>query len=438
MDEKHIYEILNLAEDEVDAVSDARVIPRSPEDESEERYVSRPLKSRNRTAAKSKAPVKKKSGATEAKKKTASKKTAAAPAAPAPAETGTARQIAQANAASAKQTTGDGDADQLPIINGVPTERRKKPRTKPDPEYDLRYPDYTIQLTKGLTNTVVKRIYLAHRKGQFLLLSAFFLGVVVLCFIIFSVIHMVSAQRRLNDRAAEISSLRTQNEGLSEDNAELRNRVTQLSVSVNRNIEDKRAQAAADEEALMPRGFPLSQYASYEIMTEEEAALLLSRDGAEEGENTEEENENAAAADSGEEENDPPAQEPDATEETDENGDDTGGEDGEEGEETPPRPEPDFIAHFESPVGSRILASGNGTVTRVLKDDLYGNMLVIDHHNGYTSVYRNRAEAKVNVGDAVSRGDTLFVIGEEHTRFGYQIRFNETDLDPSEIIQIGG
>lgn len=438
MDEKHIYEILNLAEDEVDAVSDARVIPRSPEDESEERYVSRPLKPRNRTAAKSKAPVKKKSGATEAKKKTASKKTAAAPATPAPAETDTARQIAQANAASAKQTTGDGDADQLPIINGVPTERRKKPRTKPDPEYDLRYPDYTIQLTKGLTNTVVKRIYLAHRKGQFLLLSAFLLGVVVLCFIIFSVIHMVSSQRRLNERAAEISSLRTQNEELSEDNAELRNRVTQLSVSVNRNIEDKRAQAAADEEALMPRGFPLSQYASYEIMTEEEAALLLAQNGTEEGEDTEEgeeENGNAAAVDSAEEEENTREEETEDPQAGTDDGEET---EGEEGEETPPRPEPDFIAHFESPVGSRILASGNGTVTRVLKDDLYGNMLVIDHHNGYTSVYRNRAKAKVNVGDAVSRGDTLFVIGEEHTRFGYQIRFNETDLDPSEIIQIGG
>ena len=436
VDEKHIYEILNLAEDEVDAVSDARVIPRSPEDESEERYVSRPLKSRSRTAAKSKAPVKKKPGVTEAKKKTASKKTAAVPAAPAPAETDTARQIAQANAASAKQTTGDCDADQLPIINGVPTERRKKPRTKPDPEYDLRYPDYTIQLTKGLTNTVVKRIYLAHRKGQFLLLSAFLLGVVVLCFIIFSVIHMVSAQRRLNERAAEISSLRTQNEELSEDNAELRNRVTQLSVSVNRNIEDKRAQAAADEEALMPRGFPLSQYASYEIMTEEEAALLLSRDGTEEGENTEEENENAASVDSAEEEENTREEETEDPQAGTDDGEETEGEEGEEGEDAPPAP--DFIAHFESPVGSRILASGNGTVTRVLKDDLYGNMLVIDHHNGYTSVYRNRAEAKVNVGDAVSRGDTLFVIGEEHTRFGYQIRFNETDLDPSEIIQIGG
>ena len=74
MDEKHIYEILNLAEDEVDAVSDARVVPRSSEDESEERYVTRPSKSRNRSAAKSRTSAKKKPAVTETKKKTASKK----------------------------------------------------------------------------------------------------------------------------------------------------------------------------------------------------------------------------------------------------------------------------------------------------------------------------------------------------------------------------
>ncbi|MBR5968764.1 MAG: M23 family metallopeptidase [Lachnospiraceae bacterium] len=427
MDEKHIYEILNLAEDEVDAVSDARVVPRAQEDESEEHYVSRPSKSGERSAAKSKSSGKKKTAAKDVKKKSAAKKESPAAAA--------AADIAKANAAAAKVSKGGDAAEALPIINGVPTERRKKPRTKPDPEYDLRYPDYTIQLTKGLTNTVVKRVYLAHKKGQFLLLSAFLLGLLVLCFIVFAVIQLVFSQRRLNERATEIASLRSQIETLSEDNAELRNRVTQLSVSVNRNIEDRRAQAAADEEALMPKGFPLSQYAVFEIVTEEDLpALLRAQEGedAADEENTDEENADTDAE---------PVEAAEDEENTDEENTDDENTDTDEApeDEEPAAPAaPEFVAHFEAPVGSRVLASGGGVVTRVIPDDQYGTRLVVDHRNGYTSVYRNRAEAKVKVGDSVKRGDTLFVIGEEHTRFGYQIRYNETALDPSELIQIGG
>ena len=451
VDEKHIYEILNLAEDEVDAVSDAHVVPRASEDESEEHFVSRPSRSRERATKNSKSSGKKKARDAAVRKEASGNRTAAKKAA---LQTTDARKSEETAADTGAGETGasvrpkkpaSASGDVLPIIDGVPVERRKKTRVKPDPEYDLRYPDYTLLLTKGLTNTVVKRIYLAHKKGQALLLSSFLLGVLVLCFIVYAVIHMVFSGRRLSERNAEIASLRTQNETLAADNAELRNRVTRLSVSVNRNIEDRRAQEAADEEALLPKGFPLSQYAEYTLLTEEElSARFRAEEGGEDATDGEEE-EDTGAEDAGQEDSsDEEAPDGEDAENENTDGENADGEntEGEENDADGQLPEreaaPVLVAHFESPVGSRILASGGGVVTRVIEDDLYGTLVVVDHRNGYTSLYRNRGEAAHQPGDTVRRGDTLFQIGEENTKFGYQIRFNEENLDPSELIRIGG
>ena len=87
------------------------------------------------------------------------------------------------------------DADDLPIINGKRVERRKKPRVKKDPEFDLTHPDYTFTITKGLTNTVVKRRYLPHNRAMITLVAGFIALLALLCFLVFSVVYMVGNER---------------------------------------------------------------------------------------------------------------------------------------------------------------------------------------------------------------------------------------------------
>lgn len=87
---------------------------------------------------------------------------------------------------------------------------------------------------------------------------------------------------------------------------------------------------------------------------------------------------------------------------------------------------------------SDVVATGDGTVTSVREDSVYGNCVVIDHGNGYVSIYKNQAVPKVCEGDAVVRGAILFVGGIEDNKLGYQMTHLDVYIDPMEVIEIDG
>ena len=61
-------------------------------------------------------------------------------------------------------------------------------------------------------------------------------------------------------------------------------------------------------------------------------------------------------------------------------------------------------------VGSPILATDGGKITRAGVNGGYGNYIEIDHGNGMESLYGHLSKINVKVGDPVKQGD---VIGEE-------------------------
>lgn len=87
---------------------------------------------------------------------------------------------------------------------------------------------------------------------------------------------------------------------------------------------------------------------------------------------------------------------------------------------------------------SDVVAAGDGVVKSVYEDSVYGNCVVIDHGNGYESIYRNAAVPKVCEGDEVVRGAILYVGGLEDNRLGYQITYLEQYTDPMELMDISG
>lgn len=88
--------------------------------------------------------------------------------------------------------------------------------------------------------------------------------------------------------------------------------------------------------------------------------------------------------------------------------------------------------------GSSVIAAGSGTVTAVEEDPLYGKVVEIDHGNGYVSYYRNAGSAKVAVGDNVTRGTVLFVVGANNIMIGFQITLDGQYIDPAIVVDIAG
>lgn len=90
--------------------------------------------------------------------------------------------------------------------------------------------------------------------------------------------------------------------------------------------------------------------------------------------------------------------------------------------------------------GQDIVASDGGTVTWAGYDDSgYGNYVIIDHGNGYYSLYGHCSSLAVSQGDKVYKGQTIAYVGStgdstgEHLHF--EIRRSETDrLDPMDFL----
>lgn len=113
-------------------------------------------------------------------------------------------------------------------------------------------------------------------------------------------------------------------------------------------------------------------------------------------------------------------------------------EDAEEGTEEATDEETDPIIIFSMSDAADVVAAGDGTVTSVREDEVYGNCITIDHGNGYVTIYRNAADPKVSEGDEVVRGAILFVGGLEDNKLGYQVMLDGAYIDPTLIMEING
>ncbi len=96
------------------------------------------------------------------------------------------------------------------------------------------------------------------------------------------------------------------------------------------------------------------------------------------------------------------------------------------------------ILKFKASAGVNVVSSGTGTVLSVEDDAEYGNRIIIDHGNGYRSIYRNGGKVLVKEGEVLGKGYILFSIGKDNTDLGYQITQDEEYIDPMTIINIDG
>ena len=84
--------------------------------------------------------------------------------------------------------------------------------------------------------------------------------------------------------------------------------------------------------------------------------------------------------------------------------------------------------------GASIVAADGGTVTIAGLNGGYGKCVMIDHGNGYYTLYGHMSSIAVSVGQSVSKGETIGYVGSTGVSTGphlhFEIRQGTTILDP--------
>ncbi len=96
---------------------------------------------------------------------------------------------------------------------------------------------------------------------------------------------------------------------------------------------------------------------------------------------------------------------------------------------------------ISAPEGSNVYAAGTGVVTQAQGgwNYGYGNVIQIDHGNGYVTVYAHLSQINVSACQAVGIGTLIGLSGNTGNSFGahlhFEIRIGGTNVNPYDIVQ---
>ena len=95
---------------------------------------------------------------------------------------------------------------------------------------------------------------------------------------------------------------------------------------------------------------------------------------------------------------------------------------------------------FAAPAGTRIRAVAAGIVTWAGPRGGYGNMVQIDHGNGYATRYGHSEKVLVHVGETVKRGDVVALVGDTGRSTGPHVHFevlkNGHEVNPARFVAL--
>lgn len=88
--------------------------------------------------------------------------------------------------------------------------------------------------------------------------------------------------------------------------------------------------------------------------------------------------------------------------------------------------------------GNPVYASASGTVTFAGRKGSYGNLVIINHGNGYQTYYAHCNSLYVSAGQSVSKGANIAAVGSTGNSTGphlhFEIRYNGKTLNPQNYI----
>ena len=93
------------------------------------------------------------------------------------------------------------------------------------------------------------------------------------------------------------------------------------------------------------------------------------------------------------------------------------------------------------PEGTPVYAADNGKV--IVAGDLdngYGNYIILDHQNGYKTLYAHNSELLVSVGDIVAKGDKIAFSGNTGNSTGphlhFEVQVNDEKVVPQQYLTL--
>lgn len=96
---------------------------------------------------------------------------------------------------------------------------------------------------------------------------------------------------------------------------------------------------------------------------------------------------------------------------------------------------------ISAPMGANFISANDGIVTKAGLNTAYGNMVIIDHGGGISTLYAHGSEILVQVGQTVKRGDPVLKVGSTGYSTGahahFEVRINGVVTDPMPYITNG-
>ena len=103
----------------------------------------------------------------------------------------------------------------------------------------------------------------------------------------------------------------------------------------------------------------------------------------------------------------------------------------------------DEIVHYgidiKAKFGTDVMATAGGHVIKASWEDNYGNTIVIDHGDGYQSLYAHLKDLSVKNGDSVTKGQTIGHVGSTGLSTGphlhFEIRLKGENVNPMKYLK---
>ncbi len=90
------------------------------------------------------------------------------------------------------------------------------------------------------------------------------------------------------------------------------------------------------------------------------------------------------------------------------------------------------------PYGAKIVASDSGVVSNISRTSGYGLRIIVDHENGYKTLYAHLSDTTVNVGDRVAQGEQIAKMGSSGRVTGVHVHFeiikDGVTVDPADYL----
>jgi len=241
-------------------------------------------------------------------------------------------------------------------------------------------------IISGDSDGVTKRLHLNHSQTQMLAYSLFTIALILGCYIVYTIMTISNLKTIETEQKKEIKELTEENSSLAASYEILSTNTEHMQAALNEKLETEHQTAEEAEKLAIPSGFPLTGTTPLPVRAVDDTSST------------------------------------EITKLTDKNKDTAKG---------------NPIVLFTATPGSNIVATGSGTVMTVTTDAKFGNIVSIDHGNGYISIYRNSGSPVITEGATVDRGDVLFIVNKNKS-LGYQIQKDEKYINPEEVMDIKG